>query len=338
MDKTAAQSSTKKVMGEIFSLTPSSLVELFEIDITSIAVDAGILSASDTLFNYDSGVFRFHNNIKLSGTSLWWRGMEYVALPVQIDGFETTSKGTLPTPKLRLSVNESGVNLLATLKEKMYQMGDLVGAKVTRIRTFLKYLDAKNYLETILPGQTFEPDSNVELPRDVYYIDRKSGENKFVLEFELASLLDIEGIKLPGRLVNATKCLHRYRGEGCNYEDRLRKTTIHGDATLPTSAPPVANDKDELITDILSITTVRDRGLYQKDTLYLKGDSVFLTKSNLNYYFVAMSNNPPTSPPNTRYWVSDNCSKLIGGCRLRWKDRSNALPFGGFPAVNKLAG
>lgn len=323
-------------MSELCSLTPSAVIELFEIDVTQIAVDVGVLNSSDLTYNYNAGVFRFHNNIKLLGTSIWWKGIEYIALPIQAEGFEMNSKGTLPTPKLRLSVSDDGVPLLSALKEKIYQIGDLTGAKVTRIRTFLKYLDAKNYLSEIV-NDVLDPDSNVELPRDVYYIDRRSAENKMVLEFELASLLDIEGVKLPGRLVNATKCLHQYRGEGCNYEYRVRKTSIHGDATLPTTAPAVANDKDEQFTDILGVTTIKDKGQWQGNTLYLKGDSVYITKNNLNYYFVASTDNPLTGPPNSKYWVSDSCSKLVAGCRIRWATRSNALPFGGFPSVNKLA-
>ena len=52
---------------------------------------------------------------------------------------------------------------------------DLTGAKVTRIRTMARFLDA------VIAGATnpFElRDSDAEFPREIYYIDRKSAENR----------------------------------------------------------------------------------------------------------------------------------------------------------------
>jgi len=43
------------------------------------------------------------------------------------------------------------------------------------------------------------PDPNAEFPQEIYSIDRKSTENREIVEFELASVLDLAGITCPKR-------------------------------------------------------------------------------------------------------------------------------------------
>ena len=74
---------------------------------------------------------------------------------------------------------------------------DLTGAKVTRIRTMARFLDAANFSGATNPFGT--PDSDAEFPREVYYIDRKSAENRTVVQFELAAVFDMAGIRAPKR-------------------------------------------------------------------------------------------------------------------------------------------
>ncbi len=199
MDKNVAQSSIKNLWSEAFSLEPTSLIHLFEIDVADISFARGVIGHNEVSAQTNT-VFRFHNNIKLTHSSIFWQGKEFIAAPIQAEGFEITSKGVLPTPKLSISVSEESVPYLNILKERISQVGDLVGAKVTRIRTFAKFLDKENFYNTTTPPG-FNPNPNQEFPRDIFYIDRKSLENKNVIELELASILDVEGIKLPGRLV-----------------------------------------------------------------------------------------------------------------------------------------
>lgn len=293
----------------MFSLTPSALITMFEIDISEIAFDNGIaLSDSDK-------IFRFHNNIKLINTNIFWQGNEYIAAPVHAEGFIINSKGVLPTPKLAMTVNDGGIVLLASLKDKIRELNDLVGAKVTRIRTFAKYLDAINFSQSDTPPG-FNPDPYAEFPRDVYFIDRKSLENKLSVEFELASLLDIEGIQLPGRLVIANRCVWSYRGEGCLY-----------------AGSPVADFNSQKILDMLKIVSLNPRGLWDRNSNYNIGDAIFIERDNIQYWFVSRSNGNTIQPPNPSFWIADECSKLASGCRLRF---TGILPFGGFQAANRL--
>lgn len=307
MNPSQAQISTKSINSESMSLTPSALITLFEVDISDIAFSQGLSSSIS--------VFRFHNNIKLTNNNIFWQGNEYIAAPIFAQGFEVTSKGTLPVPKLSISVNDAGIILLSSFKAELAQLNDLVGAKVTRIRTFAKFLDANNFSQNSYPP-SFSPDPNAEFPRDIYYIDRKVAENKYNIQFEMASLLDTEGIKLPARLVLAERCVWSYRGEGCQY-----------------AGIPVADYNNQKILEQLNISSINQRGLYDSHLTYNIGDSVYLIKDSIQYHFVANQNTVISSPPNPNYWIADECSKLLAGCRLRF---NGILPTSAFEGANRV--
>ena len=123
-----------------------------------------------------------------------WRGNTYLPTPFTAEGFETNSSGTLPRPKLRVS------NILGVLKSEMLQYNNLIGAKVTRWRTFAKHLDTG-----------IDPDPDVYFPPDIYRIDRKASEDSSWIEFELSTVLDQQGVMLPRRQVLRSTCTHVYR-------------------------------------------------------------------------------------------------------------------------------
>lgn len=349
MTKIEAQSSIIKLNREMSLLEPSALITMFEIDASDLAFDAGIITSTQ----YDNGglIFRFHNNIKLGRTSVFWQGNEYIAAPITAEGFEIAAKGTLPIPRLSITSNESGISFLALLKEKIRQLDDLIGAKITRIRTFAKYLDAQNFTG-ITEIDNFTPDPNVEFPRDVYYIDRKASENKYSITFELASILDVEGLFLPTGTVLTDKCRWNYRGCGCFYEyANQRNVEIHGSVTvsnLPQDAPPVANNKNELITEIVGKPTIIVKGKWQTGVTYYKGEAIFIEKRGIKYYFVCNATTTQSSPPHSD-WIADQCSQTLTGCKLRWANKDmgfemdgqpikGVLPFGGYPGTNKAIG
>jgi lambda family phage minor tail protein L len=364
MKKEDAKKSIKKITSDSASLEPSSLVTLFEIDISEIAITESLLK--NTKFNKAVETsFKFHNNVKSVKGDIWFGGKKYIAAPIQADGFEMSSKGTLPRPRLSLTVSDQGISLLSLFKDLMRDLDDLVGSRVIRRRTFLKYVDKETFYPTgdipandsnnLEAPSNFDPDPNAQFPEDIYYIDRKSGENKLSIEFELSSALELEEIRLPGRLLSQQRCPWTYRGEGCCYEFASRRIPgTHEDSKLPSNAPAIANEKDELISNIVKSgntsyydhTAPIDRGMWSKNTTYSQGETVFIQVKGINYYYVAkvggvISNEPP---PNTRYWAPDQCSKTLNGCKFRWgpgaegqKSSSNAghLPFGGFPGISR---
>ena len=118
----------------------------------------------------------------------------------------------------------------------------LEGAKVTRIRTLARYIDSTNFPGTVAllaqdgselitqggglisaeatnPFGT--PDPTAEFPREIYYVDRKTVENRDVVEFELAAAFDLAGISAPKRKCVANICQWVYKSTECGYSGGL---------------------------------------------------------------------------------------------------------------------
>ena len=76
---------------------------------------------------------------------------------------------------------------------------DLAGAKVTRRRTLSRFLDATNFPSSINPFGS--PDASAELPREIYFIERKTTENRNVVSFEMVGSFDLFGVTAPKKLV-----------------------------------------------------------------------------------------------------------------------------------------
>ncbi|MDL2285077.1 phage minor tail protein L, partial [Oxalobacter sp. OttesenSCG-928-P03] len=146
------------IKAEIQSLSPAALVELFELDLT--------------MFN--SGVMYFHAGSNEVTGGIVWQGKTYQALPVEAEGFEITTQGTLPRPKLKVA------NIQGLFSSAIDAFDDLVGCKVTRRRTFARYLDAVNFPD----GKNMEADPNQFLPDEVWYIEQKTSENRYIIEWE----------------------------------------------------------------------------------------------------------------------------------------------------------
>ena len=399
--KAQAQSTIKSLNFELSNLTPSALIVFFEIDLNSLLETKGITLSEEAEMvgfkkNEADGILRFHNNVKVFNSYINWQGKTYYPAPITADGFESSTKGTLPTPTLSISSqSETGTDQLALLKHEIKKFGDIIGAKVTRRRTFAKYLDVSNFggraastrsssasaneVKAFLPDG-YEPDPYAELPKDVYFIERKETENKNVLKYQLSSVLDLEGVKLPKRTVISDKCVWQYRGIGCWYQHATGKennednippvlqkaglTKLTGGTSitgLPKNAPPIANGKNEKLQGLLpggkSITTgsqtgesLADNEEWNKDIQYVVGNYVYIIKDKIKYYFVCKEACKGTEaiPPNTNFWIADECSKTLTGCRLRWGIEGKVndigcgiskgqLPFGGFPAARKVS-
>lgn len=179
------------VTADIQKLEPGQLVELFELDATALGGD----------------IAYFHGHAH--GQSIWLDGAQYTAWSIKADGFEITGEKQ-PVPKLAVGNVNGAISALCIYYD------DLVGAKITRRRTFVRYLDAANF-----PGGNPEADPTQQFPQEVWFIERKSGESSDVVEFELASALDFNGVQLPRRQIIGGRCLWLsiggYRGPWCNY-------------------------------------------------------------------------------------------------------------------------
>jgi lambda family phage minor tail protein L len=189
-------------VSDLQAVAPSAIIELFVLELN--ALQHGV---ADT--------YRFHAGVNLNSSGqLIWAGNAYLRFPVEADGFEYSGNGQLPRPKLRAS------NIMGTITALLLSLpAGLEGAKVTRIRTLARYLDAANF-----PGGTNPygaPDPTAEFPREIYYIDRKTAETRDVVEYELAAAFDLAGVRAPKRQCIANICQWVYRSAECGYSGGL---------------------------------------------------------------------------------------------------------------------
>ena len=170
---------------DLQSLNPAPSVELFQLDTTPLTMINGVPGAGE-VYNWTPG--------DIGGNAITFGGVAYPPLPVEFVDMKTTGGGTTPAPILRVS---SLGGLIGTL---VASFADLVGAKVTRIRTFLDCVDG---------GVNADPTAFIG--PDVFYVDRKSHHDKTYVEFTLAVSYDQQGKVFPGRQIIADACSRSYR-------------------------------------------------------------------------------------------------------------------------------
>ena len=206
------------IANAIQEIAPGALIELYQLELN--VAQHGI-----------EETYYFHAGTSMNNNSeLIWNGQPYMALPIEVEGFEYNGQGTLPRPKLRIS------NILGTITVLILTLPEgLEGAKLTRIRTLARFIDSANFSGYLLAEDNFAflyedntfifqetdspfgtPDPTAEFPREIYFVDRKSAENRDVVEFELASAFDMAGIRAPKRQC-ITRCQWVYRSPECSY-------------------------------------------------------------------------------------------------------------------------
>jgi phage-related protein len=218
-DGTVTWMAVSIIAGDLQTPSPDAIIEMFELElVTSI-------HGNNDIYYFHAGVNEVNNG------NIIWRTQAYQAFPIEADGFEYNGQGQLPRPKIRVS------NILGTITALLLTLpAGLEGAKVTRVRTLRKYLDSGNFDSTdvLLTEDGFsllyedgteiylEPvnptaDDTAEFPREIYYIDRKTAENRDVVEFELVSSMDLAGVRAPKRQCISNICQWVYRSTECSY-------------------------------------------------------------------------------------------------------------------------
>ena len=191
---------------ELNKINPSSIIELFELELT-----VGLHIPKDNPNNLDT-VFRFHAGANLNNFGpIRFNGNDYQRVAVQIEGFEDTGKGTVPRPTLTFS-NLGGITkdgTVMTMSDFLAIVNsttpgnDLLDAKVTRLMPLASALDNDNFppINDNAPVNPFGTPSTDRLQDRIYFIDRKSVENRQVVQFELVSVLDMQNKRIPARIV-----------------------------------------------------------------------------------------------------------------------------------------
>jgi lambda family phage minor tail protein L len=136
----------------------------------------------------------FHSGLQANTANVTFDNNNYYNIPAEITGIEINSDGVSSRPTLTVA------NVLSTFRDALgssYTYNDLLGKKFTRRRTLSSYLTSN-------PA--------VEYTKDVFYIDRISSKSIISVTFELASPYDLEGAKLPARIILGGGCSWRYQG------------------------------------------------------------------------------------------------------------------------------
>ena len=185
-----------KPVSETQSINPGSVIEMFELT-TDLALHG---SATTYRFHDGSNPIAYGNNN--SHGNIVWAGNTYIAVPLEADGFKYAN-GQLPRPTLTIS-NVTNLITAILLNVNVVTPGnDLTGAVLTRVRTLARFLDAVNFTGNTNPYGT--PDPTAEYAKEIYKIDRKSSENREVVQFELAAVFDLAGVRAPKRQCTRTE-------------------------------------------------------------------------------------------------------------------------------------
>lgn len=151
--------------------TPSSAnayIELFQFDTT-------VIGGPD--------IFYFTPMLTESDTDLVFKTIAYPPFPIQITGIANNGTSAAPAQPIITTSNING-----RLLPDILQLKDLVGCKLTRLRTFRNFLD---------DGADADPNGHRD---DIFYIEQLQSQTKQQLVFLLRSPLDRQR-KLPRRQI-----------------------------------------------------------------------------------------------------------------------------------------
>lgn len=166
------------------NLIQDAKIHLYEIDLAALGV---------------TDKYRFHSENKV-GTIIW-NDRAFKEMPIQVEGFEISGRGQLPTPTMTVS------NVFGLFSDLVSEYDGLVGAKVTRFITTPDHLNqvGDNYTIT-------DPDE--------WFISAYT-DNAIAVSFTLKSSFDLQGIKLPNRVILRDLCGWVYKSSECSYVGSL---------------------------------------------------------------------------------------------------------------------
>ena len=322
------------------------LVELFDIALPGF--DLGDSNGNYYLFAGFDG----------ETTKITFNSKTYTAIPAQISGIDITSSGAHSRPTLTIAnipvlsgnaqaktvagANDSSspgdIGTLDEIRRDAIKSQDLSGNSDDIFIPFERndeLIGTKVVYHKTLKSKL---SSGEEFPSQTFYIDRIASENNLFVSFELASPMDIEGAKIPARMVIGRYCPWQYQGVelgfggGCTWDINSDQHSFfrHDDTKINvTNHTNYKGDWDE------------------DDATYEKGHYVKTTTSGrVEIWEVIASEAPAGKDPryNRQYWKRiDVCGKILNSCKVRFQGNSSdttlnqdvPLPFGGFPGSKK---
>jgi len=178
---------TSSYITELQKPDPSAVIELFQLELVE-----GTHYATGNPSNVTTKYY-WHSGMKANGVGVVrFRSQNYTPMPIEAEGFDQKAgqNDGIARPILRVS------NLLSTVSSILIEVNhitpgnDLLNAKVTRIQTLAMFLDGETTANT-----------NATSRDQVFIINRKSTENRQMVEFELSAIWDLPNVKIPKRQV-----------------------------------------------------------------------------------------------------------------------------------------
>ena len=188
---------------ELNKINPSSIIELFEIELT-----IGKHIATGNPLNLPT-IYRFHAGANMNNFGeIQYRSQSYQRVAVRAEGFEKKSDGVIARPSLTFSnlggiIRDFSTNQLITMSDFLQAVNtvtpsnDLIDAKFTRKMPLASALDNTNFVG----NNPFGTPSTNRLKDEIYVIDRKAIENREIVQFELVAAHDLENKIIPQRVV-----------------------------------------------------------------------------------------------------------------------------------------
>jgi len=178
---------TDSFINELQKPDPSSIIHLFELELIE-----GTHYATGNPDNITT-TYCWHSGMTAAGAgSIVFNSKTYNPMPIEAEGFDqkSGSNDSIARPVLRVSNLLSTVSTILIEVNKITAGNDLLNARVTRIETLAMFLDGETTANT-----------NATSRNQVFVIDRKSTENREIVEFELSAIIDQPNVKIPKRQV-----------------------------------------------------------------------------------------------------------------------------------------
>lgn len=270
------------ITSDLVQSQASPLVELFELILDPMEINP---NTDATLFftpgvEGDLTTIKFHP-IGQTNKNTDSEANEYTAIPMEMSNVEGTSDGPGNRPSLTLAnVTDE---LRSALDDESFTFEDLVGTRIRRRRTFAKYLVGGD-----------DASSPYEFPEATYIVERIQLRSKTVIVLELAAPFDLEGVKLPGRLVVGKYCSWIYQGReehGC------------GGCIFPSNSQMI--DQNDRIQDVFfdlndnPLVTNVSEGSWISTSTYAKDD--FASYNSVTYQS-KIAGNVGNTPGDNQYW------------------------------------
>lgn len=212
--------------------------------------------------------------------------IEYVGIPIEAEGFDTSNDGAISRPTLTIA------NIGSVLSDSIggLKPEELIGTKLTKRTTLEKYLVGGS--GDVGPGL-----APVEYPRTVYYIDRVKEKNIVNITFELAAPFDLQGVTVPRRVVIGGACPFKYKGAQQLVSPQARLGGCDWDSTFQSPSSSSVLFINELDEYVISDTNLGQFSAWSGSSTK---NSLYTTTSTADRYSAdGLSTSPVTV---TNYW------------------------------------